>query len=132
MGQRLTGRGKVRNTGQVFWLLLIGLELPKYMVQVLVPLKGATNIYVEGENRQIMKIWFSSSSDEQFFSEEGQYQEMDFFFKLGYNSHIIKLFFKNIQFSEFKHIQKVVWLTCHYSQKDILYTKVVTLHSFFP
>ena len=46
----------MRDTGQVSWLLLIGLELPKYMVQVLVPLKGATNIYVEGENRQIMKI----------------------------------------------------------------------------
>ena len=58
MGQRLTGRGKVRDTGQVSWLLLIGLELPKYMGQVLVPLKGATNIYVEGENRQIMKMIF--------------------------------------------------------------------------
>jgi len=57
----------MRDTGQVSWLLLIGLELPKYMVQVLVPLKGATNIYVEGENRQIMKIWLSCSSDEQFF-----------------------------------------------------------------
>lgn len=95
------------DAGRGSWLLRIGLELPSYLVQVLVPLKGATNIYGEGGNRQITKISFSSFSDEQFFSEEDKYQEIDFL-KLGYNSHIIKLFFKNTQFSEFEHIQKVV------------------------
>ena len=81
----LWGRGAqeeercLRDTGRVSWLLLIGPELPNYLVQVLVPLKGAANIYVEGGNGQIMKMSFSSFSDEQFFSEEDQYQEIDFF-----------------------------------------------------
>ena len=39
-------------------------------------------MYVEGGSRQIMKMSFSSSLDEQFFSEEDQYQEIDFF-KIG-------------------------------------------------